>query len=231
VIVPVELWDFPVAGRMLQEWRDDAAFPARVADAVTAAYPEIAHVHLMGGGADDRFVAELAGRGITATCDPDPFAAARAGAALAGACADVGQTGIKLVAGARAWRLSRDLVRAPMRDGVPLAERAAARATTVAFLADALRGIGEHALVGLPCEITDGVPRSCTYCWPDPDPALVADLSRAAGVAIDIVNDAALAALAAERDPRVPPGTCLVLTIGFGVGAALLTGTRPTSPA
>jgi hypothetical protein len=231
VIVPVEVWDYPVAGRMLQEWRDDPAFPARVAEVVAAAYPDIAHVHLMGGGADDRFVDALAARGIATTREPDPFAAARAGAALRGACADVGQTGIKLASGTRTWRVARDLARAPMRDDVPLADRPAARATTIAFLADALRGLGKAALVGLPCEIAADVPRSCTYCWPDPDPALVADLARASGVAIEIVNDAELAALAAERDPRVPPGTCLVLTIGFGVGAAVLTGTRPTRPA
>src|SRR4029077_339785 len=117
------------------------------------AWPELAHVHLLGGGADDRFGDALAARGVASTRGCDPFAAGRAGAALRGACADVGQTGIKLVSRTRTWRVARDLTRAPMRDEVPLAERPAARATTIAFLADVLRGIADHALVALPCEI------------------------------------------------------------------------------
>ncbi|HEV7559001.1 MAG TPA: hypothetical protein VGO00_26190, partial [Kofleriaceae bacterium] len=61
---------------------------------------------------------------------------------------------------------------------------------------------------------------SCTYCWRDPDPDLVPELERASGATIQIINDAVLAAHAAPRRP----GTTLVLTIGFGVGAALVAG-------
>jgi predicted NBD/HSP70 family sugar kinase len=77
-------------------------------------------------------------------------------------------------------------------------------------------------VLGLPCELDDaGLPRSCTYCWPDPDPHLIPDLARLANRSIEVANDAELAACAAA--PMVPRDrTTLVLTVGFGVGGALL---------
>jgi len=243
-VIPIEVWDLPVAGKLLQEWRDDATFAERVAEMVIAlrtAPPvaftararataaAISHVHLVGGAADETISTTIAGRGVPCTYSADPFAAARAGAALRPGvvCADIGQTAIKLVHGNRAWRIERDLEQAPLRDGVPLAERSSARRSTLAFLASTMREAAMEAsslVLALPCELDEtGAPRSCTYCWPDPDPELVEDLRRLTGHPIEILNDAELAAIAASLDPAVPrDATALVLTIGFAVGGALL---------
>jgi len=218
-ITGVELWDFVVGGKLLQEWRHDTSFPVRVAEAVTAAFPAVDAVHLAGGGASHAIEAAIAERGLRCTRSDDPFAPARAGAAIAGTCADIGQTSIKLVAGEASRRLPRDFARAPLRDHVPLERREAARTSTIAAIAEVLRGTST-VLVGLPCEIVGGIPRSCTYCWRDPDPDLVHALEQASGATIRIVNDAVLAAHAAPRRA----GTTLVVTIGFGVGAALVEG-------
>ncbi|MCX5745574.1 MAG: hypothetical protein NT062_24115 [Proteobacteria bacterium] len=214
-IIPVEIWDLPAGGKLLQERRDDADFADHLAAALAAwSAPHVFdRVHVVGGGATDAIVAAIAAR-WACTVEPDPFAAARGAAP----CADVGQTSVKLAdPHGRTWRVARDLGRAPLRDGVPLHEREAARTSTIAWLVDVLaplRAEAREVTVGLPCEIVDGVPRSCTYCWRDPDPGLVAALGAA-----HVVNDAVLAA----RASRVPPGT-LVVTIGFGVGGAIVAG-------
>lgn len=223
-IVPLEVWDLPVAGKLLQEWRRDPSFAEKLAVVVRSlrdSYP-LAHVHLVGGGVDDAIVAAMP---LPATDDRDPFAAARAGARYrpGALCADVGQTAIKLVHGERAWRIERDFTRAPFRDYVSFANREQARASTIALLAEV---VPPHPsiVLGLPCELDPaGIPRSCTYCFRDPDPELLVELATRLGASIEVVNDAELAALAARADPRVPRDTTtLVLTIGFGVGGALL---------
>jgi len=206
-IVPVEIWDLPSAGRLLQERRAEADFPQRLAAALVAWTPPVAfaRVHVMGGAAT-RVIAEALP--WPTTIDDDPFTAARAHAP----CADVGQTGVKLATRDRAWRVERDLARAPLRDGA--ADREACRASTIAWLRDVLAVLDGPITLGLPCELVGGVPRSCSYAFRDPDPMLVAEL----GVPVlDVVNDAVLAA----RASGAPVGT-LVLTIGFGVGGALV---------
>ena len=226
-VTPLEVWDLPVGGKLLQMWRSDDAFPERLADAVAlvrARHPAIAHVHLAGGGASVGCADAVLALGVPCTRDDDPFTAALAGAALVrgAACADIGQTGVKLARGEATWRVRRDLARAPLRDDVPLADRAAARASTVAVLAEALATTGARQLVvALPCELdAAGQPLGCTYCWPPRDPALLADLSRLAQAELAVLNDAELATVGAA--PKLPRGlTSLVLTLGFGVGAAL----------
>lgn len=205
-IVPVEIWDLPSAGKLLQERRADRDFPSRLAAALAAWTPPVAfeRVHVMGGAATRAIAGALP---WPTTLDDDPFTAARAHAP----CADVGQTGVKLATRDRAWRVERDLARAPLRDG---ADREPARASTIAWLREVLAALAGPFTLGLPCELVGGVPRSCTYAFRDPDPMLVAEL----GVPIvEVVNDAVLAA----RASGVPAGT-LVLTIGFGVGGALV---------
>lgn len=241
-IEPIEVWDRPVRGRPLQWWRESPTFaedlasvaiglrdapPAAFRPAARAIARTIGRVHLVGGAADAPLAQAIAARGLPCTLTSDPFAAARAGASRAPGlrCVDVGQTAIKLVEGERVWRVARDLVRAPLRDTVPLAELEGARASTLAFLAEAIAS-GESAprriLLGLPCERTDeGLPRGCTYAWRDPDAELIPSLEARTGAAIALANDAELGALAAAL--VLPPGpTALVLTIGFSVGGALL---------
>jgi hypothetical protein len=219
-ITGVELWDAPVAGKMLQEWRDDVLFPDRVAEVVAARFAGVDRVHVAGGGATDAIRDALAARGFACTLSSDPFDAARVGAASAGACADVGQSSIKLVASFVERRVARDITLMPFRDDVPLEDRDGARARTMGSLARILRTLpATHVLVGLPCEIVDGVPRGCSYCWRDPDPELVGFLTRLSRRTIAIVNDAVLAAMAVPART----GTTAVVTVGFGVGGALIT--------
>jgi hypothetical protein len=247
-VTPIEVWDLPVAGRLLQAWRADAAFGERLADAVQqvratppaaweaqarALARRISHVHLCGGAGDLAIAGAIAGRGLSCTSDADAYAAAEAASRLAsGLGVDVGQSAIKCAFGDRALRFERDLERAPLRDGVPVDRRPAARASTLTFLADALVQardtlvvLGEQirtAVLALPCEIgADGHPRSCTYAWRDPDRELVGELVAKTHLAIAICNDAALAAHAHRRYAR-RGGVTLVLTIGFGVGGALI---------
>jgi hypothetical protein len=256
-IHPLEIWDLPVAGTLLQEWRHDPAFPAYLSAAIAAlrreppatfppAITRFTHVFACGGAASLASALEL-----PTIIDDDPFTAARAAFGHASSTriiddardaaidagstrdragstvgADLGQTSLKLAAGDRTIRIARDLARAPVRDDTPLAAREAARSSTIAWLAEALATVAaEHIVLGLPCELDpDGHPRSCTYCFRDPDRTLIEELRAAlATPTIVVANDAELAALAALADPRVPRDQIvLVLTIGFGVGGALL---------
>jgi hypothetical protein len=225
MIVPIEIWDLPVAGKLLQEWRHDASFATHLVAALEQLQcsRRFTHVFVTGGGVDDTVEHALAAA-FALTSARDPFTAARAGAARHpdAMCVDVGQSSLKLARGERTWRVERDLARAPLRDATPLADREVARASTIAFLGEHLAG-APRIILGLPCELVDGVPRSCSYCFRDPDRELVPALAAIAGAPLEVVNDAELAALAARADPRVPhDATVLVLTIGFGVGGAVL---------
>jgi hypothetical protein len=251
---PVEVWDWPSDGAPLQAWRQTPSFPARLArmvcetrarppeawpPAARALAPGVRHVHLTGGGAvGPGLVPALEAAGLSVTvADAPRLGTAREGAArlgLPGAlCIDVGQTSVKLAAPGRLWCVERDWGLAPMRDEVPLPERPRARASTVAFLASALapaaalRAPGQPVVLALPCEWTeDGLPLSCSYCWPAPDAGLLPELAAGSGLpleALHVLNDAELAAAVADGDGRLPAeGVVLVLTLGFGVGGALL---------
>jgi hypothetical protein len=219
----LEIWDAPVDGRTLFEWQPCADFPAALLAVVRSLRGEhgFAHLHLLGGGAArGDLLPALAALGeevgVSRAADPQ-FAAARAGSALVagGACADVGQTAIKLVRGERSALVPRDLSRAPLRDQAG----PEALLSTRAFFAEVLRPAPR--LLALPCAVGDsGALGGCSYRF---DEAAFAHLPEKTL----LVNDAELAALAAARDPAVPrSGATLVLTLGFGVGAALLSPGR-----
>jgi hypothetical protein len=249
-VTPIEVWDLPVDGEPLQSWRAHPSFPGRLARVVRGVVHEpparwgararaladrVRDVYLLGGGAAAPGAVEaITSAGFRCTVAEDPiFAAARAGLSLVPGgtfCADIGQTAVKLVAHGRAWQVARPLDRAPLREEVPVENRARARRSTVGFLAEALataEPVDGRAVLALPCEISDdGALAGCTYCWDSPDGALIGDLAREAGLSpgrVLVMNDAELAAVAADRDPRLPrAAVVLVLTLGFGVGGALL---------
>lgn len=254
-VLPVEVWDFPVEGRLLQAWRHEPFFPeavARVVRGVRESPPtdwtprarelarNIRHVHLMGGGAElPGLLPSVVSAGVDATVAPAPrFIAARMGATRLGlpdaVCLDVGQTSIKLATRERLWCVERDLTLAPMRDTVPQEQRPRVRNETVRYLASVFAPAvreGAPVVLALPCEWTEeGLPMSCSYCWPARDAHLLADLAAASGFSLDalhVLNDAELAAAVADADPRLPSDALvLVLTIGFGVGGALLERAR-----
>jgi hypothetical protein len=203
-VTPLEIWDAPVRGRTLFEWQPEAQFPQALAEVVDGLREQHAfrHIHLLGGNAGRPGVAQA----LNATVGEEPiFAAARAGARLAPACADVGQTAIKLVARGSTWLRPREDSRG--------------------FVAEALAGLGPGpCLLALPCALEDDLSlTSCSYGWAAGDLLPLLEAANLDSENALIVNDAELAAVAAMSDPQVPATIrTLVLTLGFGVGAALL---------
>ena len=139
-----------------------------------------------------------------------------------GIVVDLGQSALKI-----AWRdgriaLARDMEAIPPNTG-------RGRSALVNFVGDALAKVArksppEAVVLALPCEVSgEGRLGACSYPWAEGD-HVASELLDAAGLArvpTSLVNDAELAAIGvAERGGM--PGTSLVLTIGFGVGGALL---------
>lgn len=235
-IEALELWDAPVDGRPLQAWRHDPTFPRRLATLARARLEAegAQAVVLTGGGAARAQVDAMLELGLHSTIADDPlYLAARGGRHLvqpvAVLCADLGQTSLKLHDGRRGWRVERDLARAPRLDDVPPARRAAARDQTLRWIAQAIGQLEPTAtlVLGVPAELgPEGWPLACTYVWDDPDPRWRDDLAAALGLApacLHLINDAVMAAAAVDRwlGPA-PREATLVLTIGYGVGAAVL---------
>lgn len=251
-VVPLEVWDLPVDGRPLQAWRRMPRFAsalATVAQQLRDAPPRqwspqvrertasIQHIHLVGGGAaEPGLKRELLERGFSVSVAMDPrVATARAVPALdpSTTCVDVGQTSLKLADADGVACLERDLLAAPHRDETTPAAQRVARVATIHFLGKAIaRHVrGRPLVLALPCEVSDdGVVAGCTYCWKRSDATLLRELADVAAVdweTLRVLNDAELAAVGAQLDCNVPADRLtLSLTIGFGVGAALLEKSR-----
>lgn len=174
-------------------------------------------VVVVGGGAAP-VAARLRDAGEAVSCVDDRFFAVRAGRRLSPhdnvVVVDIGQTSIKVC--------DRDgscvvIERTVVVDG------ADARTSDLAQLASVLRGVRDGAgglVLGICAEVDDDVSLGpCTWGWRDGDRSFVNDLVVAGGfgdVDVVVVNDAELAAVGLD----VAVDT-LLLTVGFGVGAAL----------
>jgi hypothetical protein len=247
-IVPLELWDLIVDGAPLYRAERDRSFGATLARGVEtlcsgaaasesgARFPDacrtIRRVVLAGGAA-----AELAWTSarIPAFEAPDgEFCGERGGlsilarAGARGLVVDLGQSRLKVSSGAARRVYPRDLEAIPV-SGRPV--DGTGREALVAFVAGALleasAGLRPEALVlALPCEISpEGVLGTCTYPWTPGDSIVTEILARAGLGEVPgfLLNDAELAAVGvAAREPAA--GTTLVLTLGFGVGGALVLG-------
>lgn len=245
-VTPIELWDVIVDGVPLYHVPRGPGFGAALARAVErlaagvavsesggefpAACREITEVVLVGGAAGDVLwdspkipavpaseperCAERGGRAILA----------RAG--VRGLVVDLGQSRLKVWGERQRWTHPRDLAAVPISmrpvEGV-------GRAALVAFVAGALREAAADArpeaiVLALPCEVaSDGALGTCSYPWRAGE-AVVAEMLTAAGLAdvpTWLVNDAELAAVGVAQD-RPAGATTLVLTLGFGVGGALV---------
>ncbi len=171
---------------------------------------------------------------------PDPVFAGDVGGrrlleahGLCGPVVDVGQSSVKLSFQERRLRLERDWTRLPMRDEVAL-EHYPVQAVEfcdfvgqgIARFIDGAAGIDALALA-LPCAIErDARLGGSSYAGMRDNPDLVGALMRVAGLeaaGVLLLNDAELAACSARLDTGLKPFTkTLVVTLGFGVGAALL---------
>lgn len=244
-IVPLEVWDLVVDGVPLYRAERGAGYGALLGRAVESlidgaarsvsgtVFPALCRaidrVVLVGGGAhaivwtssrvparrlaDAERCAEQGGRAILE----------RLG--VTGIVADLGQSLLK-VSGVRRRVYPRDLAK------IPVSQRPVeglGRAALVDFVAAALREAAEDRrpeaiVLALPCELSDeGVLGTCSYPWRAGD-AIVPEILAAAGLAevpTVLINDAELAAVGvAARGPITAP--TLVLTVGFGIGGALL---------
>jgi hypothetical protein len=203
-----------------------------------------------GGDADRPGLAEaLAGGSLPYHISPEEAFVGEAGGLallrqerLDGLVIDVGQTAIKISAANRRLMVPRDFERLPLAEGKKEKVRAALRE----FVAEAIRRAGGVSplsaaktqgayaprspwgiVLALPCELDDDcVPGPCSYAGLEGDTTFVEDILRLAdmeGVPALVLNDAELAAASARLSPHVPADRItLVLTLGFGVGGALL---------
>jgi hypothetical protein len=154
--------------------------------------------------------------------------------ARSGLVVDVGQTAIKISHNQGRARYPRDFSLLPLADaaGGTFDGRPALRRFLASALADAARAAGDvdAIVLALPAALDDaGRPGDCSYPGLAQDAhsdgaLLVPEVLMEAGlehVPCLLLNDAELAALSARE--VIPPGaTTLVLTLGFGVGGALL---------
>lgn len=158
------------------------------------------------GGGDPRVAACAERMPVPARVDPDgPFIAERGGRSLlegAGAVIDVGQTSVKI------WSSEHGRRRIE-RAGRSFGE----------LLAAALEDLEPAALVlAVPCEIGDDALGACTYF----DQLEFGELQRLVPCPTLVASDAELAAASVKQDVPLLKGPTLVLTLGYGVGAALL---------
>lgn len=126
-------------------------------------------------------------------------------------------------------RIARDFERLPVTR--PLGDRGDPRDPFRGFVADALpmamRNFGEAdaVVLALPAELDDaGCPEGSSYPGLQGDHDLAACVLARAGIPgarVALLNDAELAAVSAKRVVAAR-STALVLTVGFGIGGALL---------
>lgn len=147
---------------------------------------------------------------------------------------DIGQTAAKAGLGARRLTLPRDaacpVIVVERQATMTAAERESAGAAAEAFFTRCLKhalslGTPRRILLGLPVELDDElVPGACTYAGLAGRRGLVRAMVEGAGALAPLLacNDAELAALAARNLGMAGPGTTLLLTLGFGPGAARL---------
>ena len=143
---------------------------------------------------------------------------------------DLGQTSIKASYAGQRCRLERDREALP-RGRVASSRRAEQRTALRDFLAEAIHQacVGKYdplaVIFALPGEIgADATPGRSTYQGTEGYAELCRDAVQSAGVRPEMVgvpNDAELAAASAGLLPEAA-GKTLVLTLGFGLGAALL---------
>ena len=245
-VVPLEVWDLVVGGVPLHRIERGPGFGAALGLAAemlvagvakrqsSARFPDacrrIRRVVLAGGAADAiawasaRLPAERAAR--PERCAEEGGLAILRRAGKRGLVVDLGQSCLKIASATRRSTHPRDFDAIPVSQA-PLEGRG--RRALVAFVTRALREAcsrepPDAMVIALPCEISsDCAIGTCTYPWKHGDP-IVSEVLAAAGLADTptwLLNDAELAAIGvAERAPVREP--TLVLTIGYGVGGALL---------
>lgn len=198
------------------------------------------HVYLTGGGAGAVKDALLNGPWhLYVDDDPSSQSIAHPGGdallaayGLSGWTVDLGQSALKISSRYGNKRWPRDLSALPVRTSEASQDVFGQRERLRDFMSQALleygKGIGarpEGIVFALPSRLDDaGVPEGSSYIGMGGDGHLVADVLQLAGLKDAealLLNDAELAAVSAQTMGG-QLGRTLVLTIGFGVGAALV---------
>lgn len=250
-VVALEIWDLEVSGQTLFAARAEPDFGACLAEGVEAirrggartrsgftlpdACRRIDAIFAGGGGLAGPVETALRAIGLPFHSG-GAFAGERGGldlldaiGARAGLVVDVGQSAIKISSRAGRRRIPRDFERLPITR--PLGDRGDPREPFRSFVAEALlaamRDFGEAdaIVLALPAELDDaGCPDGSSYPGLQGDRELASAVLARAGIPTAravLLNDAELAALSAKC--VVPAAaTALVLTVGFGIGGALL---------
>ena len=256
-IVPLELWDLIVDGRVLWEIMTEPDFPEVLCQIIGALrqgegetrsegrVPDVIagfdSVHIAGGRSREPLVRSAMGTlelPVTFSGTPD-YPAQSEGLRLIGDLGgrtgwlcDLGQSTIKLSTKEQPMSFHRDLRRLPIRTGHPNESVPKQRVELRDWLAESLRCFSAKAaapdaiLFALPSRLDDqAVPEGSSYIGMAGDENLVADAVGQAGLnppRILVLNDAELAALEAFSGPSLQHSVkTLVLTLGFGLGAAL----------
>lgn len=215
----LELWDALVRGRPLFDQRDAPTYPELVAEVTlqAAARHRASRVFLAGGDPRLRDVERLLRRsGSTSIqiADDPVFVAEPAARELLAPHArtlaiDAGQTSLKIFTRGTRLRVARPA-------GCVGAD------AFLAWLGEIVRAQGplDAWLVGLPCEIDGAHGRACSYF----DALDLADLAALCQAPLAVTSDAELAAHSAILgwSTRDEPPSGLVLTLGHGLGAALV---------
>jgi hypothetical protein len=153
---------------------------------------------------------------------------------LSGWVLDLGQSQLKLATSDRRWTFQRDSTRLRAAGEVPPSEIPVQRRRLREFLALKLQLAltesqrpPEALVIALPTRLAaDGTPLGGNYAGLRGYREIIPDtleLAGLSGVPSFVVNDAELAAFGARADPRLARfRKILVLTLGFGIGAALV---------
>jgi hypothetical protein len=233
---------YPAALRRALERLHAGRSVARPGDAILTRVAGFDSVFVTGGRSEDTELRDEFSRlPRPATYAADPvFGGERGGfellrtRGLSGWVVDLGKSQLKLAAPERHWIFPRDWTRLPPAGHVSLSAIPAQRRRLREFIALGLQwaradtGTHPQALAfALPCRLGDcGVPGSSSYAGMRNDGTLLSDALESAGLAdipLLVLNDAELAAHSALSDERLAAfRKILVLTLGFGIGAALI---------
>ena len=151
----------------------------------------------------------------------------------AGWLCDLGQSAFKICAASQSMKFGRDLQRMPIRVEVSMESIPLQRQQLRDWLSESLRifsiraGVPEVILFALPSRLDDAaVPETSSYIGMAGDDRLIPDAIKAAGLnprRVLVMNDAELAALDGLCEPELQGrAKTLVITLGFGLGAALI---------
>ena len=256
-VVPLELWDLLLNGRMLWETMTEPEFPGILRQAIDVLQlgdgqtrsegrvPELIagfdSLHIAGGRSQEpaiRSAVQTLGLPMTFSRTPD-YPGESEGLCLlrdfggtTGWLCDLGQSAFKVSTEMRHMQFRRDLRRLPVRTDSPDESVPEQRHQLREWLVESLHSFSTNVtapnaiLFAMPSRLNDmAVPEGSSYIGMAGDETLLADTIRAADLdpkRVLVLNDAELAALDALPEPALQGyAKTLVVTLGFGFGAAL----------